>query len=195
MLPEPIVVPTRKEQSHHRIVDAAARAVRARGYAGVGVAGVMKDAGLTHGGFYAHFASRDALLIAAVEEAGRVSAEQMGARLEAAQPGISPFRALVEAYLSERLLEHPEAGCPVAALCAEMPRQSADVRKAGADRVRALVRAVGRALPVRAEPHDAGVVAATLVGSLQMARALNGAAGMALLAHTRATLLDRYDTE
>ena len=53
---------SRKELSHERIVDAAARAIRREGYAGVGVADVMKEAGLTHGGFYAHFPSRDAML-------------------------------------------------------------------------------------------------------------------------------------
>lgn len=193
MNPQPVVLRTRKEQSHDRIVEAAARAVRARGYAGVGVAEVMKEAGLTHGGFYAHFASRDALLVAAVEEAGRVSAGSIDRRLQAAEPGVSPFRTLVESYLSDRLLDHPEAGCPVAALCSEMPRQSPEVRRAGAERVRALVRAVGRAMPVGAEAHDAGVVAATLVGGLQMARVLHGAAGKALLAQTRAALLARYD--
>ena len=188
----PAVAKSRKEQSHDRIVDAAARAVRARGYAGVGVAEVMKEAGLTHGGFYAHFPSRDALLVAAVEEAGRVSAAGIGRRLDAAESGVSPFRTLVESYLSDRLLDHLEAGCPVAALCSEMPRQSAAVRRAGAERVRALVRTVGKALPESAAPHEAGVVAATLVGSLQMARALHGAAGKALLAQSRATLLAQY---
>ena len=62
---------SRKALSHERIVDAAARAIRREGYAGVGVADVMKEAGLTHGGFYAHFPSRDALLAAAMERAGR----------------------------------------------------------------------------------------------------------------------------
>ena len=63
--------PTRKELSHNRIVDAAARAVRRAGYRGVGVADIMKEAGLTHGGFYAHFESRDALLIEAMQRAGQ----------------------------------------------------------------------------------------------------------------------------
>ena len=63
--------PTRKQRSHDRIVEAAARAIRRDGYGGVGVADVMREAGLTHGGFYAHFASRDALLVEALERAGR----------------------------------------------------------------------------------------------------------------------------
>ena len=64
---------SRKEETHERIVDAAGRAIRRQGYAGVGVADVMKEAGLTHGGFYAHFDSRDALLVEALEHAGRQS--------------------------------------------------------------------------------------------------------------------------
>ncbi len=67
------ISPTRKERSRQRIVEAAARSIRAKGYDGVGVADVMKQAGLTHGGFYAHFASREALLVEAVEQAGRTS--------------------------------------------------------------------------------------------------------------------------
>ena len=66
---------SRKQQTHERIVDVAARAIRRHGYAGVGVADVMKEAGLTHGGFYAHFDSRDALLVEALERAGRESGE------------------------------------------------------------------------------------------------------------------------
>src|ERR1700733_716007 len=91
-----------KEDTHERIVDVAARAIRKYGYAGVGVADVMKEAGLTHGGFYAHFESRDALLIEALERAGRQSYESMrratDRRLEAGQ---SEFRALVENYLAD----------------------------------------------------------------------------------------------
>ncbi|WYX24985.1 helix-turn-helix domain-containing protein [Achromobacter xylosoxidans] len=68
---------SRKELSHDRIVEAAARAIRREGYAGVGVADVMKEAGLTHGGFYAHFPSRDAMLVAAMERAGRDGAARM----------------------------------------------------------------------------------------------------------------------
>ena len=71
---------TRRELSHQRILDAAARAVRRHGYAGVGVAEVMKEAGLTHGGFYAHFKSRDALLAAA---AGHVQALGRDLRIRA----------------------------------------------------------------------------------------------------------------
>jgi len=93
---------SRKHETHQRIVEVAARALRREGYAGVGVADVMKEAGLTHGGFYAHFDSRDALLVEAVEKAGRESGDALARAVERrAAKGVSPFRALVEAYLAE----------------------------------------------------------------------------------------------
>ena len=187
--------PTKKELSHDRIVDAAARAIRRRGYEGVGVAEVMNEAGLTHGGFYAHFASRDALLVAAVERAARSSSASMARRRESAQGrGMSAFRALVEGYLHDDLLKAVDAGCPVAALCSEMPRQSPAVRKASSVRVRALLNYVAKVLPEGTSPGAAGVVAATLVGSLQLARAVGSIAeGRVLLASARTTLIDQYD--
>ena len=69
--------PSRKEATHDRIVDAAARAIRRSGYNGTGVADIMKDAGLTHGGFYAHFASREAMLAEAADRAGSESVAMM----------------------------------------------------------------------------------------------------------------------
>lgn len=187
--------PTRKELSHDRIVDAAARAIRRHGYAGVGVADVMKDAGLTHGGFYAHFESRDALLVAAIERAGRGSASHIAKSTAALRDeGASPFRALVESYLSDRLLKSPDAGCPVAMLCSEMPRQAGAVRKASTARVDSLLKYVGRSLSPAVPADQAGVIAATLVGSLQIARAIGSVEqGKRLLATARKTLLAQYD--
>ena len=72
---------TKREQTHARIVEAAARALRREGFAGVGVADVMKQAGLTHGGFYAHFASREALLLEAVERAAAEGAAILAERI------------------------------------------------------------------------------------------------------------------
>ena len=69
--------PSKKQLTHERIVETAARAIRRAGFSGVGVADVMKEAGLTHGGFYAHFPSREALLCEAIERAGRDSAARI----------------------------------------------------------------------------------------------------------------------
>lgn len=186
---------SRKQETHERIVDVAARAIRRNGYAGVGVADVMKEAGLTHGGFYAHFDSRDALLVEALERAGRESGEAVTRALERrAAKGVSAFRALVEAYLGEEHLGSLETGCPVAALACDMPRQSDAVRVASAVRVRRLVAGVQSALP-NASRATASVVAGTLVGTLQLARALGAnAEGQALLSAARKALVQQYDT-
>ena len=187
--------PDRKALSHARIVDAASRAMRRSGYAGVGVADVMREAGLTHGGFYAHFTSRDAMLVEAVEHAGRKSAKRIAGVVEAAaERGVTPFRALVESYLSDAMLAAVESGCHVALLCAEMPRQPAAVRRASSASVRGLVELVARTLAPTVAVERAAVVAATLIGSLQLARALGTPAqGRALLASARAALLEQYD--
>lgn len=184
---------TRRELSHQRILDAAARAVRRHGYAGVGVAEVMKEAGLTHGGFYAHFKSRDALLAAAVEHAGTGSRKALGRRIAASlDAGASPLRALVEAYLSPEHVAAEDMGCPVAALGSEMVRQPEDVREASRRRVLGLIETVRQALPPGADPRQAAVIASSLVGTVQLARMLGDQAG-ALLQAARTAILDQYD--
>ena len=186
---------TRREETHERIVRAASRAIRRQGYSGVGVADVMKDAGLTHGGFYAHFESRDALLIEALEQAGRESLD--GVRQSVSQrtgSGVSAFRALVEAYLGEAHLATLETGCPVAALGCDMPRQSPAVREASAARVRGLIGLVGAVLPP-ATRAAASVVAGALVGALQLGRALGDTPeGRAVLSAARDSLIKQYDS-
>lgn len=189
------IAPNRKALTHGRILDTASRAIRRAGFQGVGVADIMKEAGLTHGGFYSHFASRDALLAEALVHAGQQSAERItkGNAAREAQ-GASPFRAMVEGYLSDRHLSGTENGCAVAALASEMPRQSPEVRAAAAQRVRSLVAMVERALPEGAAPGTAAAIASQMVGALQLARALgDNAEGQALLADNRKALLARHD--
>ena len=185
---------SRKEDTHERIVDIAARAIRRHGYAGVGVADVMKEAGLTHGGFYAHFDSRDALLVEALERAGRQSSEAVTRAAELrAREGVSAFRSLVETYLADTHLASLETGCPVAALGCDMPRQTEAVREASTARVQRLIAAVRTTLP-GAPRATASVVAGTLVGSLQLARALgDNAEGRAMLSAVRKSLIQQYD--
>ena len=184
----------RKQITHERIVDTAATVLRTSGFAGVGVADIMKRVGLTHGGFYAHFASRDALLCEAVERAGEDSRARVAKSVALRKArGASPLRAFIENYLSDAHLAAPEQGCPVAALAAEMPRQSAEVAQAAAQRVRKLLALVRESLPASAA-EQAPVVAGQLVGALQLARALgDNAEGRALLAATRRTLLAQFE--
>ena len=96
---------SRKQATHDRILDTAASVLRASGFQGVGVADIMKRAGLTHGGFYAHFASREALLAEALERAGQDSQARMRRALDAGEArGDSRFQALVDNYLADRHL-------------------------------------------------------------------------------------------
>lgn len=195
-VPEPNAKAARREATHDRIVETAARAIRRGGFHGVGVADIMKEAGLTHGGFYAHFESRNAMLAEALERAGRESAARLGASVERRRArGASPLRALVESYLADAHLAALEAGCPVAALASEMPRQAPEVQATARTRVLALVGRVRDALPEGADAAQAPVIAATLVGALQLARGIgDDAEGRAVLAAARRALLAAHDS-
>src|SRR4051794_40224922 len=153
---------------------AAARAIRKHG---IGVADVMKDAGLTHGGFYAHFESRDALLAAAADQAGAESIEILTRAIAAAKPG-QELVALVDAYLSDRHVAAPEQGCVIAAAGSEVPRQEAEVRRTASRRIKDLIGLIERQFPGwgRSAAHDKSMgIAATLVGALVLARAVDDA--------------------
>ena len=187
----------RKAVSHERILDVAARAIRRDGYGGVNVTEVMRDAQLTHGGFYAHFASRDALLAEAVERAGADIARALrerGDRLVAG--GASPFRAFVEIYLSMDHVRDCEEGCPVSLLSGEMFRQAAEVAEPSRRLVTEMHARVRKVLPAGAPREAAWAVASALLGAVQLARALAGSddkAAKAVIADTRKDLLARYD--
>lgn len=170
--------PSRKEETHDRIVRTAARAIRARGYAGVGVADVMKEAGLTHGGFYAHFGSRTDMLAEAADRAGAEGVDALRAIADAAAPA-DALDALVDAYLSAQHVAAPDTGCPVAALGSEIPRQEAPVRAAATERIRDLVGLLDELLARRGAPagtarrEQAQAHLATMVGALMLARAVD----------------------
>lgn len=188
--------PSKRELTHERIVEVASRAIRRGGYDGVGVADIMKEAGLTHGGFYAHFDSRNAMLAEALARAGRDSAAAVVQRIEARQArGESALRAIIESYLSEGHLSGVEQGCPVAALSSEMPRQAPEVLAVSAERVQALFQRVQQALPAGDEAKaQAQLIVSTMVGALQLARVLGvNAQGRALLANARKSLLAQHE--
>lgn len=195
-MPSKASQPSKRELTHERIVEVASRAIRRGGYDGVGVADIMKEAGLTHGGFYAHFDSRNAMLAEALARAGRDSAAAVAERVEARRSrGESALRAIIEAYLSESHLSGVEQGCPVAALSSEMPRQAPEVLAASAERVQALFQRVQQALPAGDEAKaQAQLIVSTMLGALQLARVLGAnAQGKALLANARKSLLAQYD--
>jgi TetR/AcrR family transcriptional repressor of nem operon len=159
-------------ETRRRIVETASRLFRARGIARVSVADVVSALGLTEGAFYRHFEGKDALVAEAIEAASLETIARQDATAPDARP--SARRALlVGAYLSKPHCDHPEAGCPVAALAAEIPRESPSAR-------RAFSRALERVLRVMADvdPGDSQEArrrrlrtAASLVGAVVLARA------------------------
>jgi AcrR family transcriptional regulator len=166
---------SRKEATHARIVEVAARAIRRSGYAGTGVADIMKEAGLTHGGFYAHFASREALLAEAADRAG-AEAVRMSADIAAAAPPGRSLQALMEAYLSQQHVDAVEYGCPVSALGSEMHRQAPEVRHAATRHIKEMIDLVARQLPDWGTPEahqQAMFMVSSMIGAMVMARAVD----------------------
>lgn len=164
-----------KEASHERIVSAAARAIRRSGYDGTGVADIMKEAGLTHGAFYAHFPSREAML---AEAASRACAESAAAVADAGAsvPADQALAFMLRAYLSPEHLEQIERGCPLAALGSETPRQTPEVRRVTTRHIKGMIDLVARQLPDWGQPgaHERALVTvATMVGALVLARAVD----------------------
>lgn len=162
---------SRKEITHARILETAARVIRRSGYDGTGVADIMKEAGLTHGGFYAHFASRDAMLAEAADRAGEETIA-IAKKILAEVPGEQALMTLMRAYLSDEHMTNVESGCSLAALGSEMPRQAADVRNASTRRVKEILTLIKSRLPANKD-EDALVMFSTMVGTLLLARAVD----------------------
>jgi len=168
-------VSRRKEVTHERIVEAAARSIRRSGYDGTSVADIMKEAGLTHGGFYAHFKSREAMLAEAADRAGAETVALME-RIAASVPPERALQAMMEAYLSEAHFEGVETGCGAAALLSEMPRQAPGVRRAATRRIKEMIDLVARQSPHWGKPgahENALITVATMIGALALARAVD----------------------
>lgn len=184
-----------KERTRERIVEAAAAALRARGVDGVSIAEIMAEAGLTHGGFYAHFASKDDLLRAALEAANAQTLDMLRAatRAGASEPNVD---AVVGAYLSPRHAAHPERGCPLAALGTELARGPAHVRRDLALRIDGRIAWLESLLPHDGRSHeDATALLACMVGGLVLARAVNPERSSAVLDATRAFVRRALDAK
>ena len=164
-----------KAETHERIVTTAARAIRARGYGGASVADVMKQAGLTHGGFYAHFESRDAMLEEALDCAAAEGRARLTAVAERAEPGCG-LEALVASYLSDRHVAHPESGCTLAALGSETARQAPALRKIATRQVNGLAALLTAQMPGGDTPANRDRALATLsamVGAIALSRVVD----------------------
>ena len=120
--------PEHKTRTRDRILRNAARKLRAEGLSGPGVASVMKASGLTVGGFYKHFRSKDELLAEAIAQGFAESNEKIRSSLQSVPPE-EKWKEIIRLYLSPEHCDHPDSGCPVAALAAEMARTKLGVRK------------------------------------------------------------------
>src|SRR5580658_3603183 len=109
-----------KAESRQRVLENASRQIREHGIEALGVADCMRSAGLTHGAFYGHFSSRDALIVEALEYALTQSEERMAARaIDAGKRADTPLQSIAEAFLNEQHLDNPGNGCALCALAGE----------------------------------------------------------------------------
>jgi len=173
-----------KPNTRARIIESAAAEFRRHGIAQVGVADVMRRAGLTHGGFYAHFDSKEDLLA----EALACASEQVNSMLETPPEDDASAHRLLSAamtYLSSFHLTHPERACPVASLGPELLRSSQKVRRTLAAEIRSRLKKLHDLTPARVPPETrrqqvAGAFAC-MVGGLILARGLNESEGLEFL--------------
>jgi len=181
-----------KAETRQRIIGEAARRFRKDGIEGTGLVPLMKALGLTHGGFYAHFESKDALVQASLEAAAEQMLERWllsGAGEPAANdPAGAPLRAIIDWYLSPQHRDEPEEGCPLPTLAAELglrgqPSKTADTMVAHLTAHLADSRLAADA------GHEGIVALAAMVGALTLARAVSDRdASDGILAAVRAAL-------
>lgn len=159
-------------ENRERIVNAAARLFREHGFDGIGVADIMKGAGLTHGGFYGHFGSKDDLAAEACARALEKSLMKWDALAESAG---DPLAAIANSYLSDAHRDRPGSGCMVAAVGSDVARQDKSVRQAVTNGVKNLVDRLARLFPGRPKEKRQKALAsfAAMVGAVIMARAVN----------------------
>jgi TetR/AcrR family transcriptional repressor of nem operon len=185
--------PEHKGEIHLKIVKDAARRVRAEGMTGAAVSAVMRDAGLTPGGFYKHFESKDALLIESLREAFREIADRLAQATEKSQPGME-WKAIVKAYLSPEHCDHAECGCPLAALAPELVRADKAMK---APILEELTKYKSRMLPLmpgrRAADKEQAFFAifSTMIGAVALARILPDQAARASVLESARDLLLR----
>lgn len=167
------------ERNRERIIEVAAKLFRERGFDGIGVAELMKSAGLTHGGFYGHFASKEDLMAQASARALDASLGGLNRLAERSGSGSDALAAVASAYLSPAHRDQPGAGCALAALGAEGARHEAPVRAAFTRGVETAVDLLMRLLPdgpERARREQALAVYASMVGALVLSRAVDDTA-------------------
>ncbi len=170
-----------KRATRSRIVEAAAGALRSKGIDGVSIADIMAEAGLTHGGFYAHFGSKEELIGAALRHA---SSQTIG--ILSKDPDID---AVIDTYLSTGHVAHPEIGCPLAAMGSELARTDEKLRQGLAGGVAQRIEFVRRLLPEdQATEQNATAIVACMLGGVLLARLVAPEKSQATLEATRSLL-------
>jgi TetR/AcrR family transcriptional regulator, transcriptional repressor for nem operon len=161
-----------KDQTRQRIIDVASEQFRAQGVAAAGVAGVMSEAGLTNGAFYAHFKSKEDLVQAVL--CNTLSKREQTLRA-AAETG-KGLEGLIRDYLSPRHRDDPDHGCPTAAMVAEIARHPKKTRDAFTGKIGAFVELIAAQIGEGSAPErrkTAIAVYGLMIGTLQLARAVN----------------------
>jgi TetR/AcrR family transcriptional regulator, transcriptional repressor for nem operon len=187
--------PEHKAEVHQKIVKDASRRVRAEGMSGAAVAAVMRDTGLTHGGFYKHFRSKDDLLLESLHAAFREIGDTLVGAAEQSQTDAA-WKTIVKTYLDPKYCEHAERGCPLTALAPELARVDKSMR---GQILSELVSYKDRMLPFMpgrrtAEKESAFfVIFSTMIGAVAIARMLpEPAMREKVLASARDFLLHSY---
>jgi len=165
---------THKDRTRARILDEAAKALREHGHDGIGVAALMKRAGLTHGGFYAHFKNRDDLVAAAVERMFLDSKAMLSRYLDNQSPR-DGLIALIDYYLSEGHRDRIAKGCPIAALSSEavrFPPAAKEQFEGGLNSFRQAIAEALRRTSVSSPDELASSAVAEMVGALSLARTM-----------------------
>jgi TetR/AcrR family transcriptional repressor of nem operon len=165
----------RKDETRQRVVAAASRLFRRDGVDGTGVAGLMAEVGLTHGGFYAHFKSKEDLVREALAASLAAARATLESELETARRnGTDGLEAFVQRYLRREHCDKPEAGCAVAALAPEIGRHDPAMRDAIMREIEATIGLIAselaRALPEEAARDTASAIFGLMIGTLQLAR-------------------------
>ncbi len=163
--------PEHKEKTHHRIVETAAKEFRTQGYEGIGIAKLMGTLQLTHGGFYAHFEDKEELISESSVFALDQSLEMMLSALKSG--GIS---ALLDYYLSQEHRDHPELGCPLPILAAELARHPVSSREDFTEKLSDVFAAIAAQMPGRSEAQKVEkvvVLFSGMVGAMSLARAVS----------------------
>jgi AcrR family transcriptional regulator len=160
-----------KDATRQRIVEVASRQFREQGVAAVGLAGIMTDAGLTNGAFYAHFDSKEDLVREVLANPGKRSE-----MWQAAAEGGEGLASAIRRYLSERHRDNPGRGCPTSALVAEIARHPKATRDAFTCKISDIIGLIAGHLPSPTESErrqKAVAIYGLMVGTLQLSRAVN----------------------